>query len=181
MDCRFYLELQELWEWDQFFLPENGIYFYNRFFFLGLVFVLAALFFKVALFPFQFWLADVYQGALTPMTAFMALAVKSSMILFIGKIFCPAFFEKGEHGFIFLSGLAVASVLTTLFGSIMALKQVKLKRLVAFSSLAHSGYLMMALFGILSLNSSSKDFSAVFYYLLAYIFLTGGLLLVFNL
>ena len=116
------------------------------------------MFFKVALFPFQFWLADVYQGALTPMTAFMALAVKSSLILFIGKIFALPFFEKGAHGFILLSGLAIASVLTTLFGNIMALKQVKLKRLVAFSSLAHSGYLMMALFGILSLSSSSKRF-----------------------
>lgn len=167
-------------EWDQFFLSENKIHFYNRFFFLGLVLVLSALFFKVALFPFQFWLADVYQGALTPMTAFMALAVKSSLILFIGKIFALPFFEKGAHGFILLSVLAVASVLTALFGNIMALKQVKLKRLVAFSSLAHSGYLMMALFGILSLSSSSKDFSTIFYYLLAYIFLTGGLLLGFQ-
>jgi len=147
---------------------------------LGLIFVLSALFFKVALFPFQFWLADVYQGALTPMTGFMALAVKSSIILFIGKIFALPFFERGVHGSIFLSGLAMASVLTTLFGNIMALKQVKLKRLVAFSSLAHSGYLMMALFGILSLSSSSKDFSTIFYYLLAYIFLTGGLLLGFQ-
>ena len=66
--------------------------------------------------------------------------------------------------------------LTVLFGNIMALKQTKLKRLVAFSSLAHSGYLMMALLGILSLDSSSKDFSVIFFYLLAYIFLTGGLL-----
>ena len=62
----------------------------------------------------------------------------------------------------------------------MALKQVKLKRLIAFSSLAHSGYLMMALFGILSLDSSSKNFSLLFYYLLAYIFLTGGLMLGFQ-
>ena len=165
---------------DEFFLAKAGANFYNRFFFLGLALILSALFFKIALFPFQFWLADVYQGALTPMTAFMALAVKSSLVLFIGKIFARPFFEKDSHGFIFLSGLAVASVLTVLFGNIMALKQVKLKRFVAFSSLAHSGYLMMALVGILSLNDSSKDFSIIFYYLLAYIFLTGGLLLGFQ-
>ena len=55
----------------------------------------------------------------------------------------------------------------------MALKQVKLKRLAAFSSLTHSGYLMMALTGILSLTE--QDFRPVFYYLLAYIFVTGGL------
>ncbi len=164
-------------EWDRFFLPEGGAYFYNRFFFLGLIFILAGLFFKAALFPFHFWLADVYQGALTPMTAFMALAVKSSLILFIGKIFALPFFERGAHGSIFLSGLALAGILTALFGNIMALKQTQLKRLAAYSSLAHSGYLMMALVGILSLETASKDFSPIFYYLLAYILLTGGLLL----
>ena len=167
-------------ELDKFFLPGAEANLYNRFFFLGWALVFSALFFKIALFPFQFWLADVYQGALTPMTAFMAIAVKSSLVLFLGKIFTFPFFEKSSHGFVFLSGLAIASVLTVLFGNIMALKQVKLKRLVAFSSLAHSGYLMMALFGILSLNSSSKDLSALFYYLLAYIFLTGGLLMGFQ-
>lgn len=163
-------------ELSAFFQSEN-IPLYNRFFFLGWALVLAGLFFKVALFPFQFWLADVYQGALTPMTAFMATAVKSSLILFIGKIFSLPFFEKSSHGFVFLSGLAVASVLTVIFGNLMALKQNKLKRLAAFSSLAHSGYLMMALFGILNLQTSAKDFSPIFYYLLAYILLTGGLLL----
>ena len=164
-------------ELDQFFQPDNEVVLYNRFFFLGWALVFSALFFKVALFPFQFWLADVYQGALTPMTAFMATAVKSSLVLFLGRLFALPFFEKGAHGFVFLSGLAVASVLTVLFGNIMALKQMKLKRLAAFSSLAHSGYLMMALYGILNLSGSSKDFSAIFYYLLAYIFLTGALFL----
>lgn len=164
-------------ELDKFFSPEAGANLYNRFFFLGFALIFSALFFKIALFPFQFWLADVYQGALTPMTAFMATAVKSSLVLFLGKIFAFPFFEKNSHGYIFLSGLAVASVLTVLFGNIMALKQVKIKRLVAFSSLAHSGYLMMALVGILSPNNPLKDFSAIFYYLLAYIFLTGGLLI----
>lgn len=163
-------------ELDKFFSPESGANLYNRFFFLGFVLIFSALFFKMALFPFQFWLADVYQGALTPMTAFMATAVKSSLVLFLGKIFALPFFEKSSHGSIFLSGLAVLSVLTVLFGNIMALRQVRLKRLVAFSSLAHSGYLIMALVGVLSLSNPLKDFSVIFYYLLAYIFLTGGLL-----
>ena len=166
-------------ELSQFF-TNQAAHFYNRFIFLGFALVLTGLFFKVALFPFQFWLADVYQGALTPMTAFMATAVKSSLVLFIGKIFALPFFEKGEHGFIFLSGLAVASVLTVLFGNIMALRQTKLKRLAAFSSLAHSGYLMMALFGILNLTDSSKEFSIIFYYLFAYVLMTGGLLFAFQ-
>ena len=163
---------------DQFFSMELAVY--NRFFFLGWALVFAGLFFKMALFPFHFWLGDVYQGALTPMTAFMATAVKSAFVFFLGKLFILPFFEKGSHGFVFLYGLSIASVLTVLFGNIMALKQVKLKRLVAFSSLSHSGYLMMALFGILTLDSSSKDFSVLFYYLLAYISLSGGLLIAFQ-
>ena len=165
-------------DWNQFFLAENVSPLYNRFFFLGWALVFSALFFKVALFPFQFWLPDVYQGALTPMTAFMATAVKSSLVLFLGRLFALSFFE--EHGDVFLLGLALASVLTVLFGNIMALKQTQLKRLVAFSSLAHSGYLMMALYGILNLTGPAKDFSLIFYYLLAYIVLTSALLLAFQ-
>ena len=163
---------------NSFFLPNSEVLFYNRFFFLGLALVFIGLFFKLALFPFHFWLPDVYQGALTPMTAFMALALKSSLILFLGKLFALPFFEKSPHASVFLSGLAVASVLTVLFGSLMALNQIKIKRFIAFSSLAHSGYLMMLLFGILT--SSSKDFSPLFYYLSVYIFLTGSLLFSFQ-
>ena len=157
------------------FFTEQGD-FYNRFIFLGFVLLLCGLFFKIALFPFQFWLADVYQGALTPMTSFMATAVKSSVILFMGRLFALPFFDKGEHGFIFVYGLGIASVLTLWFGNLMALKQVQVKRIVAYSSIAHSGYLMMALVGILSLPGDAKDFSVLVYYLLSYIFMTGGLL-----
>ena len=160
----------------QLFIEQNESFVYNRFFFLGFCLIFASLFFKAALFPFQFWLADVYQGALSPMTLFMATGVKSAVVLFLGKLFSFPFFEKGEHAFIFLIGLAVASVLTVLYGNIMALKQEKWKRLIAFSSLAHSGYFMMLLFGVLNVAQSEKNFSVLFYYLLAYIFLTGGLL-----
>ena len=146
----------------------------SRFLYIGIAFIFAGLFFKMALFPFQFWLADVYEGALTPVTTFMATAVKASVILFIAKLFSLPFFHT-DHGTFFVYSLGAFSILTALFGSLMALKQVKLKRLIAFSSLSHSGYLMMALIGIFSL-SSSFDFKILFYYLLAYIFMTGGVL-----
>lgn len=163
--------------WEHLFAPSAGINLYNRFFFLGFTLMFSALFFKIALFPFQFWLPDVYQGALSHITAFMALSLKSALVLWIGKLFILPFFEEGSHGSVFLIGLSLAGVLTVLFGNIMALKQNKLKRLLAFSSLAHSGYLMMALTGILHLEGqSAKDLSIIFYYLLAYIFLTGGLI-----
>ena len=163
--------------WEQLFAPSAGINLYNRFFFLGFVLMFSALFFKIALFPFQFWLADVYQGALSHITAFMALSLKSALVLWAGKLFILPFFEEGSHGSVFVTGLALAGVLTVLFGNIMALKQNKLKRLLAFSSLAHSGYLMMALTGVLRLEGQmAQDLSVIFYYLLAYIFLTGGLI-----
>lgn len=146
---------------------------FNRFFFIGLVFLLTGLLFKLAVFPFQFWLADVYQGALTPLTSFMATGFKTAVVLFVGKLFQLPLFTFNHHGEWFVYGLGGLSVLTVLFGSVMALKQVKLKRLAAFSSLTHSGYLMMALVGILSLTD--QDFRPIFYYLLAYIFMTGGL------
>ena len=163
-------------EWGAFFEGDKSLVVYNRFFFLGFSLIFASLFFKAALVPFQFWLADVYQGALTPLTHFMSTGVKSAVVLFLGKIFALPFFERSEHGSGFLIGLAAACVLTVLFGNVMALKQVQIKRLIAFSSLAHSGYLMMILFGILT--GLEDDFSILFYYLLSYIFLTGGLLTV---
>ena len=146
---------------------------FNRFFFLGFGFIFTGLFFKMALFPFHFWLGDVYTGAITPVTNFMATAVKASVVLFIAKLFSLPFFRDGEHGVFFLYGLGISSVLTALFGSFMALNQKKLKRLIVFSSLSHSGYLMMALVGIFTLPSF--DFKILFYYLLAYIFMTSGM------
>lgn len=160
------------------FVVTKTNYFYNRFFYLAWLFIFCALFFKIALFPFHLWLADVYQGALSPMTAFMALAVKSSIVLFLGKLFSQNFFE--HHGSLFLTGLGIAGVLTVLSGSLMALNQIKLKRLLAFSSLTHSGYLMMGLYGVLNLNQEAKELSWLFYYLLSYIFLSAGLMLVFQ-
>ena len=113
---------------EQLFIEQNEDFVYNRFFFLGFCLIFASLFFKVALFPFQFWLADVYQGALSPITLFMATGVKSAVVLFLGKLFSFPFFEKGEHAFVFLTGLAMASALTVLFGNIMALKQDQMEK-----------------------------------------------------
>jgi len=160
-------------EWGQF-TSGDKLFVYNRFFFLGFTLVFASLFFKIALFPFHFWLADVYQGALTPVTYFMSTGIKSCILLFLGKLLGLPFLTKTEFTSLFLIALAIGSILTVLFGNIMALKQKQLKRLFAFSSLSHSGYLMMALVGLLH----EKNNSALFYYLLAYIFLTGGFLLV---
>ena len=161
-------------DWNQF--VENPSALYHRFFFLGWALVFTGLFFKVALFPFQFWLPDVYQGALTPFTLFMSTGLKSSVVLFLGKILSLPLFEV--HGAWFVLALAPAGLLTVFFGNIMALKQKLLKRLFAFSSLAHSGYLIMMIYGLLNTADALKEPQLLFYYLIAYLFLTAGFLTV---
>lgn len=146
----------------------------HRFFFLGLCFLLSGLLFKMSVFPFQFWLPDVYQGAVTPVTSFMATGLKAAVILFVGRAFLPVF--SGEKLEMLLMAFAALSVLTALFGNILALRQSNLKRLIAFSSLGHSGYLLMALTGLFTIQK--PDFFPLFYYLLAYVFMTGGALAV---
>ena len=143
---------------------------FSRLFLTGAAFLLSGLLFKIAVFPFQFWLPDVYQGALTPVVSFMAAGMKSTAVLFTARAFAP-FFEGGKSGAL-LSGLSALAVLTALFGNILALKEKRLKRLAAASGLGHSGYLIMALTAVFS---TGGDFSPLFYYLTAYIFMTGGL------
>ena len=153
----------------------NSLYF-DRFFFLGLGLVLSGLLFKIGIFPFQFWLPDVYQGAPTPVTTYMATSFKVAVVLFLAKIFTLPLFSVGPHGEFFIQGLSFLSVITLLFASLQALKQNKIKGLMAYSSMAHSAYLMMALSQILQVGS--VDMRVIGYYLLGYVFMQGGFLTV---
>ena len=144
---------------------------FQRFFFLGLALLLSGLLFKISAFPFQFWLPEVYHGALTPVASFMATGLKASVILWTARFFHPVFSSYEKTGAL-LVGLAAFSALTILFGNILALRQTGLKRLAAFSSLSHSGYLLAALAGVFSLEE--PDFFPLVFYLTAYVFMTGG-------
>lgn len=126
----------------------------------ALMLLLAALAFKVSLVPFQWWTPDVYQGSPTVVTLFMATAVKAAAFAALLRIFTPQGLEAWGLG------LAVLVALTTVFGNLGALAQTEAKRLFAYSSIAHAGYIAMGLYG-------PAGSAAIPFYLLVYGLATG--------
>ncbi len=116
--------------------------------------------------PFHMWTPDVYQGAPTPVTAFMASATKVAAFAALLRIFDGAFLTYRDQWQPVVWGL---TVLTLGVGSIGALLQVDLKRLLAYSSIAHAGYLLMALE-----TGTPKGREAALFYLFAYTFMVIG-------
>ena len=134
----------------------------NKIFLIGVLFLLAGLGFKISAVPFQIWVPDVYQGAPTPATTFLAVGSKAAgFVLLLRVLFTaiPAVTHKWAEFFI------VISALTILYGNLCALPQRNLKRLLAYSSIGHAGYLLL---GIAALSASGQ--SAVMYYLAGYLF-----------
>lgn len=128
----------------------------------GLWLMLAVLFFKFALFPFFLWVPDVYQGAPFPVTAFMATAVKIAVFPVLARLLLTL------HEFSWLLPLLFfVALFTQLAGNLLALAQSEMKRLLAYSSIAHAGYL-----SLLFLTKDPLGIGA--FYLLAYAFMTLG-------
>jgi NADH-quinone oxidoreductase subunit N len=143
----------------------------NVLFLLGLFFTLAGLAFKVAAVPFHFWSPDVYEGAPTLVTAFMSTVVKMASF--------AAFYRFIEH--MQLPGqvhtmLVVMTVFTLFLGNIVALRQSQFKRLMAYSSIAHTGFLLLAFLG-----TSDRTPGVLYYYLTTYAIATVGLFVVLTL
>ncbi len=107
----------------------------------GLALIVAGLGFKLALTPFQLWTADVYEGAPTPITAFMAVGTKAAAFAALARLVMVAF--PGRLGWINL--LAVLGLISMFVGYLLALRQPGLKRLLAFSGIANAGTLVLAL------------------------------------
>lgn len=130
---------------------------------VGLLLALSGFFFKQALFPFHIWAPDVYQGAANQVTTFIGTASKMAaaamVIRFVGF--------SGGGSEVLIKLLVVLSVLSMTFGNLVAIIQKDLKRLLAYSSIAHAGYMMI---GILSM--SQRGFASAIYYALAYLVMT---------
>jgi NADH-quinone oxidoreductase subunit N len=122
--------------------------------------------FKVAVVPFHTWVPDVYQGAPTPVTAFFSVGPKAAGFAVLLRVFLYGFSDMD-----FLSDVFwVLAVLTMTVGNILALRQDNVKRMLAYSSIAHAGYVMVAL-----VVGNADAISAAFFYLVAYmVFNLGG-------
>jgi NADH-quinone oxidoreductase subunit N len=134
----------------------------NNVMWLGILFVLVGLGFKIAAFPVQIWAPDVYQGAPTPTTAFLAIGSKAAGFVVLVRVIFEVVHPIAEHWNALLMTIAA---ITILYGNLCAIPQRNLKRLLGYSSIANAGYLLL---GIASLNPSGS--SAILYYLLGYLF-----------
>ena len=133
---------------------------------LGIAFLLVGLGFKVAAAPFHMWTPDVYQGSPTPVTAFMASATKAAAFAAILRVFVGSFSLYSVDWRPIIFALAVLSLLV---GSIAALVQTDVKRMLAYSSISHAGYILI---GVQA--ASARGTSAALFYVLAYAFMTIG-------
>ena len=132
----------------------------NIFLLIGMVFVSVGLLFKIGAVPFHSWTPDVYQGAPTPITGFMAAATKVAAFGALLRIFYIGFAEEQT---LWRPLITVIAIITMLFGSLVAIAQRDVKRMLAYSSIAHAGFLLS---GVVALNKDGL--AASLFYLLAY-------------
>jgi NADH-quinone oxidoreductase subunit N len=140
----------------------------TRLIWLGLMLIVVGLAFKVSAVPFHMWTPDAYEGAITPVTAFMSVCVKSSVFIVMLRVFLVSLaspeLSSGASGWPpILAGLAAV---TMIFGNLGAVAQQSVKRMLAYSSIAHAGYILIGL--VAAPKAGSMAISAVIYYLAAY-------------
>ncbi len=134
----------------------------------GLGLVGAGLAFKIAAVPFHLWTPDVYEGAPTPVTAFMAAGVKTAAFAVLARLLLVVFAGAGLGGTAFVKVVAALALLTMLFGNLLALPQRSVKRMLAYSSIAHAGYLLVGIVSAGAAGAREAAISSVLFYLAAY-------------
>ena len=128
-------------------------------FLLGVGLIMVGFVFKVAAVPFHMWVPDVYQGAPSPVTGFMASAVKAASFAAFLRLFYMAFMPGRAH---WVGIVIVLAILTMTIGNITALVQRNIKRMLAYSSIAHAGYILIGMAAI-RLDSTAAAASVMFY------------------
>lgn len=145
----------------------------NRLFLVGMVLVLLGLCFKVSVFPFHAWAPDVYQGAPTPVTAFMATGVKAvSFAVLLRVVMTDTLLS--ERAELLTNALQWLAAATILVGNIAAILQNNVKRMLAYSSIAHSGYVMIGLIAAGIGGEAQSGATSLVYYVFAYSVMTIG-------
>jgi NADH-quinone oxidoreductase subunit N len=137
----------------------------------GTIMMLVGFLFKVGAVPFHAWAPDVYTGSATPVTAFMSTAAKAAA--FAG--FCRVILPMTAVADAWVPLLAIVSGLTMLLGNLTALVQTNVKRMLAFSSVAHAGYLLL---GVLAAGSAGESLESVMFYMLPYALINVPLFLI---
>ena len=134
---------------------------------IGIALMLVGFGFKVAAAPFHMWAPDVYEGAPTPMTAYMAAAVKAAAFVAFLRVFVEGFGFAYDHWQPVMWWIAAV---TMVVGNVVALAQRNIKRMLAYSSIAHAGYLLVAL----TTGSAALGSTAFVFYLFSYTLATMG-------
>lgn len=138
----------------------------NSLFLIGVGLLLVGFGFKVALVPFQWWTPDVYEGAPTPITAFMSVATKTAAFAAFFRAFSIAI---PPNLLDWQMAVAALAVLTMVVGNVAALVQTNIKRMLAYSSIAHAGYVSIAL-----VAGTQEGLAAAVFYLFAYAVMNLG-------
>ena len=134
---------------------------------VGILLILSGLLFKIAAVPFHVWTPDVYEGAPTPVTAFFSVGPKLAAYAVLARIFYVAFPKfHADWGLI----VALVAAATMVFGNLAALLQANVKRMLAYSSIAHAGYALLGVVGF----RTEFGLWGVLVYLLAYTFMNFG-------
>jgi NADH-quinone oxidoreductase subunit N len=148
----------------------------------ALLMVIVGFGFKISIVPFHFWTPDVYEGAPTPVTAFISVASKAAsfglLMRFLVGVFPPSLVINGQDvQAIWVNMLAIISVLSMTFGNILALRQSNIKRMLAYSSIAQAGYTLVGLAAIQSgtpvfagVDTTTLGVGSVAFYLFMYTF-----------
>ena len=138
---------------------------------IGSALILVGLSFKVAAVPFHMWTPDVYQGAPSSVTAFMAAGAKIAGFAALFRVFALAFPSLAGN---LTPVLAVLSALTMIVGNLIAIAQTNIKRLLAYSSIAHAGYILMAFVPYGQQNVVATSVAAGLFYLVSYVLTNFG-------
>jgi NADH-quinone oxidoreductase subunit N len=131
----------------------------------GLGLLIVGFGFKIAVVPFHMWTPDVYEGSPTPITAFFSVGPKAVGFAVLIRLF-HLYWTDSLNSQIVSSALWVIAVLTMVVGNLIALRQRNIKRILAYSSIAHAGYLLVAIL--------AKDNGGLLFYLLVYLFMNIG-------
>ncbi|MBX3058546.1 MAG: NADH-quinone oxidoreductase subunit N [Anaerolineae bacterium] len=143
----------------------NGL---NALIVTGLAFLIVGAGFKVAAVPFHMWTPDVYEGAPTPVTAFMSVGAKVAGFAALLRVLVLALPQASGE---WVTAVAVLSTLTLIIGNVVAIRQGNIKRMLAYSSIAHAGYILIA---VAAAADNPAGVSSALFYMFAYLFTNLG-------